>query len=66
MLNLIKCYVRDERGATVTEYAMLVVFVALALAVTAQTFSANVDALFGKIGTTLASITPSVSGSPSP
>jgi Flp pilus assembly pilin Flp len=50
----------------VTEYAMLVVFVALALAVTAQTFSANVDALFGKIGTTLASITPSVSGSPSP
>jgi Flp pilus assembly pilin Flp len=56
MLGLIKCYVRDERGATVTEYAMLIVFVALALAATAQTFYTNVDGLFTKIGTTLTSI----------
>ena len=57
MLNLIKCYVRDERGATVSEYAMLIVFVALALAATAQTFYNNVDGLFTKIGTTLTGIT---------
>ena len=57
MLGLIKCYVRDERGATVTEYAMLVVFVALALAVTAQTFSTNLATLFTNIGATLTGIT---------
>jgi len=57
MFSLIKCYVRDERGATVTEYAMLIVFVALALAATAQTFYNNVDGLFTKIGTTLTGIT---------
>ena len=57
MLNLIKCYVRDERGATVTEYAMLIVFVALALAATANTFYTTLDGLFTKIGTTLTGIT---------
>jgi Flp pilus assembly pilin Flp len=32
MLSLIKCFLRHERGATATEYAMLLVFIALAIA----------------------------------
>ena len=56
MLNLIKCYVRDERGATVTEYAMLIVFVALAIAVGAQTLGTDITDLFTKVGTTLTGV----------
>ena len=57
MLSLINRFHCDERGASATEYAMLIVFVALALAATAQTFYNNVDGLFTKIGTTLTGIT---------
>jgi Flp pilus assembly pilin Flp len=32
MLNLLSCLIRDEHGATAIEYAMLIVFVALAIA----------------------------------
>jgi Flp pilus assembly pilin Flp len=56
MLSLIKRFCRDEGGATATEYAMLVVFVGLAVAVTAQTFSENLSTFFGRIGTTLAAV----------
>jgi Flp pilus assembly pilin Flp len=57
MRSLISRFYDDERGATVTEYAMLVVFVGLAVAVTAQAFATNLGDLFGRIGTTLAGIT---------
>jgi pilus assembly protein Flp/PilA len=49
MLGLIKRFYRHERGATATEYAMLVVFIALAIAVGAQ-------ALGGGLGNTLTNI----------
>ena len=39
MHSLISRFRRDESGATATEYAMLIVFVALAIAIGAQTLA---------------------------
>jgi pilus assembly protein Flp/PilA len=44
---------RDERGATATEYALLVVFVALAVAVGANVLGTGLSNLFGRIGNQL-------------
>jgi pilus assembly protein Flp/PilA len=57
MLSLIKNFRRDERGATATEYAMLIVFVALAIAVGAQTLGTDLSNMFADIGSKLASVT---------
>jgi pilus assembly protein Flp/PilA len=46
---LIDRFYRHERGATATEYAMLIVFIALAIAIGAQ-------ALGGGLGNTLTNI----------
>ena len=56
MLSLIKRYVRDERGATATEYAMLIVFVALALVVAIQSFTTGLSTLFNTLGSTIGGI----------
>jgi Flp pilus assembly pilin Flp len=53
MRSLIKHLHHDERGATATEYALLVVFVALAIAVGANVLGTGLSGLFSKIGTTL-------------
>ena len=47
---------RDESGATATEYAMLIVFVALAIAVGAQALGNDLTTLFKSVGTTLTNI----------
>jgi len=57
MFRLIKGYRSDECGASATEYAMLIVFVALAIAVGAQTLGTDLTALFTKVGTTLSGVT---------
>ena len=57
MLSLIKRFYRHEGGATGTEYAMLVVFIALAIAVGAQTLGSDLSGLFTKIGGTLTGVT---------
>jgi pilus assembly protein Flp/PilA len=57
MRRLIDRFRRDERGATATEYALLIVFVALAIAVGANTLGQNISTLFSKIGTQLSTIT---------
>ncbi len=46
MFSLITRLRRDERGASATEYAMLVVFVALAIAAGAQTFGKDLSTWF--------------------
>ena len=46
MLSLINRFRGDERGASATEYAMLIVFVALAIAVGAQTLGTDITDLF--------------------
>ena len=57
MRNLIKRFHRDERGATATEYALLIVFVALAVAVGANTLGLGLSNLFSNIGAKLSGIT---------
>jgi pilus assembly protein Flp/PilA len=58
MLSLISGYLNDERGVSATEYAMLIVFVALAIAVGAQTLGNDLTDLFNRVGTTLTNVTP--------
>jgi Flp pilus assembly pilin Flp len=58
MFTLIKSFCRNESGATATEYAMLVVFVALAIAVGAQMLGNGINTLFISVADTLTGITP--------
>jgi pilus assembly protein Flp/PilA len=57
MLSLTSRFRNDENGATATEYAMLIVFVALAIAVGAQALGNDLTTLFTNVGTTLTNIT---------
>jgi pilus assembly protein Flp/PilA len=57
MRSLINLFHRDERGATATEYALLIVFVALAIAVGANTLGQGLSNLFSNIGAKLSGIT---------
>jgi pilus assembly protein Flp/PilA len=56
MHRLISRFHRDEGGATATEYALLIVFVALAIAFGAQTLGSSINTLFSQIGTQLAAV----------
>jgi len=56
MFGLINRFRRNESGATATEYAMLIVFVALAIAVGAQTLGNGITNLFDRVNTTLTSV----------
>jgi pilus assembly protein Flp/PilA len=47
----------DEVGATATEYAMLIVFVALAIAGGAQVLGSDLSTLFTNVGAALQNIT---------
>jgi pilus assembly protein Flp/PilA len=58
MSDLIKHFLRDEGGATATEYALLIVFVALAVALGSQTLGQGISELFSKIGTQLSNLNP--------
>jgi pilus assembly protein Flp/PilA len=57
MLSLTSRFRDDVDGATATEYAMLIVFVALAIAVGAQALGNDLTTLFTSVGTTLNNIT---------
>lgn len=50
MRNLFNRLHRDERGATATEYALLIVFIALAFALGAQTLGTGLNNLFSQLG----------------
>ena len=56
MRRLINRFRGDERGATATEYALLIVFIALAIAVGANTLGKNISTLFSNIGTEISQI----------
>jgi pilus assembly protein Flp/PilA len=56
MHSLINRFHQDERGATATEYALLIVFVALAIAVGANVLGTNISNMFSKIGSSLSTI----------
>jgi pilus assembly protein Flp/PilA len=63
MPSLIARLRRDERGASATEYAMLICFIALVVAVGAQTFGNSLKTWFN---TTAASITGLPTSIPAP
>ena len=56
MRSLIIRFRRDERGATATVYALLIVFIALAIAVGANILGQNISTLFSNIGTEISNI----------
>ena len=56
MHSLTSRFLCDESGATATEYAMLLVFVALAIAVGAQTFGNSLTDLFTRASATITGI----------
>jgi pilus assembly protein Flp/PilA len=58
MLALFKRFCEDDRGATATEYAMLIIFIALAIAGGATLLGSNINALFNRIGASISNLTP--------
>lgn len=56
MFSLLHKFHRHERGATAVEYAMLVVFVALAIAVGAQTLGNGIVGIFTNMAGTITGI----------
>lgn len=60
MFSLIKVYRNDERGASAVEYAMLVVFIALAVATGAQALGGGLNTWFGAVGTTIAGLNSAI------
>jgi pilus assembly protein Flp/PilA len=57
MRKVMNRFRRDDRGATATEYAVLIVFVALAVAVGANILGNDLSNMFSKIGASLAAVT---------
>ena len=57
MSGLTSRFRKDEGGATATEYAMLIVFIALAIAVGAQALGNDLTNLFKAVGNTLSGVT---------
>jgi len=64
MRSVINRFRRDERGATATEYAMLLVFIALAVAVGATALGGGINKLFTAIGTEIGQVQPPVLPNP--
>jgi len=60
MLSLIARLRRDERGASATEYAMLIVFVALAIAAGAQTFGTDLSNWFTRTATSIVGLNSNI------
>ena len=56
MFKFLKVFVRDERGVTAMEYAVLAGIVVVALGAMASTFSTNISTMFTTLFTT---VTPS-------
>ena len=66
MLSLIRRFRSDDRGATATEYAMLIVFIALAIAVGATALGTGINGLFTTVGNKLTTATGNIPDLPGP
>lgn len=64
MRRLINRFRVDERGATATEYAMLIVFIALAVATGAQAFSTGLNSWFEAVGTSISNLNSNIPAAP--
>jgi pilus assembly protein Flp/PilA len=60
MRSLIKRFLRQERGATTTEYAMLIVFIALAIATGAQAFSGSLNTWFKAVSASIGTLNTNI------
>jgi pilus assembly protein Flp/PilA len=60
MSDLIRHFRRDERGVTATEYALLIVFVAVAIAAGANVLGTGINNMFSEIGTYISSLNPTL------
>jgi pilus assembly protein Flp/PilA len=58
MRGMMRRFFSDESGATATEYAMLIIFIALAIAGGATLLGSNINNLFNAIGASLSSLAP--------
>jgi pilus assembly protein Flp/PilA len=58
MLGMVDRFWRDEQGATATEYAMLIIFIALAIAGGATLLGNNINNLFSSLGSSISSLMP--------
>jgi Flp pilus assembly pilin Flp len=56
MFALVQRFYRHEGGATATEYAMLVVFIALAVAVGAQALGGGISNMLNNVASTLSGV----------
>lgn len=52
-MNLLQSFLRDERGATVVEYGLLVSILAVTLAAALGNYYDLMNNMFGKVGNTL-------------
>jgi Flp pilus assembly pilin Flp len=57
MFQLVRRFYQHEGGATATEYAMLIVFIALAIAVGAQALGGGLSNLLNNIANTVTGVT---------
>lgn len=60
MLSLIQRFCRDDQGATATEYAILIIFVALAVAAGATILGHALETLFSHVGATIKAATTAI------
>ena len=58
MRGMMRRFFSDESGATATEYAMLIIFIALAIAGGATLLGSNINNLFNAIGASRSSLAP--------
>jgi len=58
MRKFINRFRRDEAGATMVEYGLLVGLIALVVALGATVLGQDISTMFNNIGTYLASLTP--------
>ncbi len=58
MYELINLFSRDERGAAMVEYGLLVGLIALVVAGAATTLGTSISGMFTSIATTLSSLVP--------
>jgi pilus assembly protein Flp/PilA len=63
MRKLMKAFVRDERGVSAMEYAVLAGIVVLALGAVATTFNSSISTMFTSLFSKVSSATASSSGS---
>ena len=62
MRIFINRFLRHERGATATEYAMLLAFIAIAIAAGAQAFSNGLNTWFRAVSTSIAGLNSTIPG----